>query len=292
MNVPLAGTMERWAWDYIHAASLEEKFALSPPPSRFELAPPIRRIVAPTRPSMTTTRARFKTPGIAALQSPIRRAQLAHTFLHHELQAAELMCWAILAFPSAPSSFRSGLANIARDEVRHMQLYRAYLGELGHHFGEFPVRDWFWERIPDSVTPAQFVASLGIGFEGANLDHTLRFAEKFRAAGDPRGAALQELVFAEEIPHVRFALHWFRHWVSPTIAASGASSPTGAPDLEFQAWAEHLPSPLSPSLMRGFPMARDGRVRAGFSEHFVNALAESEHAPRAVSLNPDACPDA
>src|SRR2546430_3572368 len=35
-----------------------------------------------------------KSPGPVALRSARRRAQLVHTFLHHELQAAELMAWA------------------------------------------------------------------------------------------------------------------------------------------------------------------------------------------------------
>lgn len=61
-------------------------------------------------------------------------------------------------------------------------------------------------------TPAQFVVVLGVGFEGANLDHTLRFAERFRAIGDEAGARLQERVGEEEIPHVRFALRWLARW--------------------------------------------------------------------------------
>ncbi len=57
-----------------------------------------------------------------------------------------------------------------------------------------------------------FVAALGIGLEGANLDHTARFAERFRAVGDEAGAALQERICAEEVPHVRFAASWFARW--------------------------------------------------------------------------------
>ena len=75
--------------------------------------------------------------------------------------------------------------------------------------GRFTVRDWFWERIPACATPASFVATMGLGFESANLEHTASFAARFREAGDEEGARVQELVGREEIAHVRFGARWF-----------------------------------------------------------------------------------
>ena len=92
------------------------------------------------------------------------------------------MCWAILAFPETPPSFRRGLMAIAREEVRHMGLYLEHLGVLGHAVGDFEVRDWFWERVPSCESPAAFVATMGIGFEGGNLDHSERFAARLHGA--------------------------------------------------------------------------------------------------------------
>jgi len=186
-----------------------------------------------------------------------KRAQLIHSFLHHELQAAELMCWAALRFADAPREFRRGLLGVCRDEIRHMGMYRAYLNELGFGFGDFPVRDWFWQRVPSCETPLQFVATMGVGLEGGNLDHAARFAARFREVGDEAGAILQERVGAEEVAHVRFALKWFRHW-------SGTD--------EFDAWRGQLPAPLSPILMRGRPLNVADRCRAGMTEQFVSLL--------------------
>lgn len=138
-----------------------------------------------------------------------------------------------------------------------MGFYRDHLQSLGHSFGDFPVRDWFWERVPEAPTQVHFVATIGVGLEGANLDHTARFAERFRAIGDEQGARIQELVGAEEIPHVRFALRWFKRW-------------TGASD--FATWMTYLPPPLSPILMRGKPQNRESRLRAGLSESFLSEL--------------------
>ncbi|HJL17249.1 MAG TPA: DUF455 family protein [Sandaracinaceae bacterium LLY-WYZ-13_1] len=257
---PPRGTVERWAWDYVASADLSHKLAPPPRPDRWEPAPPARRPSAPGRPAALRPAARAaKTPKPGALVDPAKRARLLHTFFHHELQAAELMCWAALAFPEAPLAFRRGLLRICDDEIRHMRLYAAHLDTLRHPVGSFGVRDWFWERVPACRRPVDFVALLGIGFEGANLDHSARFAKLFRDAGDEAGAALQERVGAEEIPHVRFAVRWFTRWAGP---------------LELERWLEVLPPPLTPIVMRGRPIQRAARRAAGMDDAFVDALRD------------------
>jgi len=255
---PSRTTVEAWAEAYVRTEDLATKLAPPPIPPIWDDAPAPLRIDQPGRPArfLRVRRAR-RSPSIEALRSPARRAELAHTFLHHELQAAELMAWALLAFPETPRAFRVGLLGVLRDEVRHMALYRDYLESLGSEYGAFPVRDWFWERVPSCPTAVHFVALMGIGFEGGNLDHTRRFAERFRAAGDPRGAELQETIAEEEVPHVRFALSWFRRWTRSD---------------EFETWRSYLSPPLTPTVMKGSPMHRASRLRAGMSEGFIDAL--------------------
>ena len=252
-------TVEAWAKEFVLSADLAFKLAPPPPPKMWDRAPSPCRLTGPGRPPELTLAARApKSPGPDALRSPERRAEVMHTFLHHELQAAELMAWALLAFPEAPVAFRRGLLGVLGDEVRHMGLYQAYLTSLGFTYGSFPVRDWFWERVPRCPGPAHFAALMGIGFEGGNLDHTRRFAERLRAAGDERGAELEERIGQEEIPHVRFALSWFRHF------AGGDS---------FAVWMSYLVPPLTPTVMRGAPINRQSRLESGMSEQFIDDLA-------------------
>jgi uncharacterized ferritin-like protein (DUF455 family) len=199
------------------------------------------------------------------LHEPAARARLLHTFWFHELQAAELMCWALLKFPETELAFRKGLLGIWRDEVRHMSLYQAHIEALSFELGAFPVRDWFWERVPTCTNATMFVALMGMGLEAANLEHTPRFAHWFRAVGDERGALLQERVGQEEIPHVRFATRWFERWTD------------GA---DFDQWVALLPKPLSPLLMRGKTVNRESRLKAGMSAEFIERLAQFRPDPR------------
>ncbi len=242
----------------MRATSLADK--LTAPPEGLEWNDGGQQVPArPGRPArLRVENVGMPTPGLQALASPRKRAQLMHTFWHHELQAAELMCWALLSFPRTPRSFRRGLLAICGDEIRHMQMYREDIERLGFAVGDFPVRDWFWQRVPACDTPLSYVATMGVGFEGGNLDHTARFAHRFRRAGDETGAALQEQIGREEVPHVRFALSWFRRWKY---------------GVRFDGWRAELPPPLSPLLMRGKPLARQPRKASGMPDSFVEALA-------------------
>jgi uncharacterized ferritin-like protein (DUF455 family) len=250
--------VETWCRALIEAETLEGKLSPSPRPSVWsgERRPPPE---APGRPpSLRSLERPPKTPKPGALVHADKRAQLLHTFFHHELQAAELMAWAVLAFPDTPLSFRRGLLRIADDELRHAREYAAHLDALGYPVGAFGVRDWFWERVPSCPTPLAFVSLFGLGFEGANLDHTARFAKAFRAAGDEAGAALQERIGAEEIPHVRFARRWYERFVGQPVA--------------FDAWRGLLPAPLTPLVLRGKPLCRPARREAGLDDAFLDAL--------------------
>jgi uncharacterized ferritin-like protein (DUF455 family) len=266
---PPEGTLQRWAWDYVTSRELSHKIAPPPPPALLEDDAPPRRIDVPGRPPELQVAARAsKAPGPEAIRDPRRRAQLLHTFWHHELQAAELMAWALLAFPRAPEPLRRGLLKVLDDELRHMALYQGHMRHLGVEVGLFPVRDWFWQRVPGVETLEGFLAVMGMGLEAANLDHAPRFAERFRVIGDVRGAEIQEQIAEEEIPHSALALRWYARL-------------SGAPEEElFAWWCGSLPPPLSPLLMRGLPLDRGRRERAGFSGPFLDALERWEPAPR------------
>ncbi len=257
-TLPPEGSIERWAYDYIHSQDLAYKCAPPAPPKHFAPETVALDVRAPGRPeALRVTRARPRSLSASAMREPANRAKLLHKFWHHELQAAELMCWALLRFAEAESEFRRGLIGICQDEIRHMGLYQRHIEQLGFRLGDFSVRDWFWERVPTCESPVQFVALMGMGLEAANLEHTPRFEAWFVAAGDHVGAELQAQVGREEVGHVRFGMRWFKTW-------------TGSDD--FETWQNALPKPLTPLLLRGKTINRAARLRAEMSEAFISQL--------------------
>ena len=128
------GSIEAWAIEYITTRSLAHKLAPPAPPSTFEAAPRPRWLSAPGRPPQLRP-ARRRLELADDLTPPSARAKLLHTFFHHELQAAELMCWALLAFIDAEPAFSRGLLRICLDEIRHMNAYRAHIERLGFEVG-------------------------------------------------------------------------------------------------------------------------------------------------------------
>jgi uncharacterized ferritin-like protein (DUF455 family) len=267
-----AADIESWAAAYVLTSELSQKLAPPAPPKWFRSGASPVRLPHPGRPpELRAARRGERTPKQEALEDPRFRARTLHAFLHHELQAAELMCWALLAFSDAEPEFRRGLLAICLDEIRHMGLYAEHIRALGYEVGDFGVRDWFWKRVPSCQSKLQFVAVMGMGLEAANLEHAPNFAARFRAAGDEQGASIQERIAAEEVAHVGFATRWFTRW-------------TGG--CSFETWAAQLPAPLSPWVMHAKPIACEARRRAGMPDEFLAALHAFVPEPKGRRLAP------
>jgi uncharacterized ferritin-like protein (DUF455 family) len=114
-----------------------------------------------------------------------------------------------------------------------------------------------------------FVALMGMGLEAANLEHAANFAALLRAAGDEPAAKIQDLIAREEIAHVRFGTRWFTRFTGGCC---------------FEEWADALPPPLSPWVLKSEPLALPERLRAGMSEDFLAALAAYVPAPKGRPL--------
>jgi uncharacterized ferritin-like protein (DUF455 family) len=198
-------------------------------------------------------------PGAHRLEQECERGRLLHFFANHELLATELMALVLLRFPDAPAAFRRGVLQTLRDEQEHTRLYMRRMSECGVHFGEIPVSGYFWRCVAPMENPIDYVASLCLTFEQANLDFALHFSRGFATVGDSETAALLEKIYRDEIGHVAYGLKWFRRWKNPG-------------ESDWLAFCRQLKFPLSPGRAKGFSLNIDGRRAAGLDPGFIAEL--------------------
>ena len=249
----------QFALKVVRSTSLEDK--LAPPPEELTDAAPGEplRLEGPGRPPGLEIRKAERVPSIEGLADPAQRPRILHALANHELQAAELYAWAVLAFADAPADFRRDLLRILDDEQRHTRMYIARLEAAGGRFGDEPVSGYFWNKAEHLRTPLDFVCAMALVFENANLDHTTDYADAARRAGDAKTAAVIERVHRDEIEHVRFGWTWLQRLKKPEENA-------------WEVWRRHLTWPLRPAKARGRSFHPEGRRAAGIDDATIRQL--------------------
>lgn len=258
-----ARTVTAIAERIVRSPKLEDKLRPVPRALADDHPGPPLRIASPGRPPELEIRpvAEVKVPRLAGMADRSQRVRILHALANHELQAAELFAWALLAFSDAPPAFRRGLRKILDDEQRHTRMYIARVEANGGRFGDHPVSGYFWGKLPAIESPLDFVCAMSLTFENANLDHTLDYAEAARAAGDEKSAAVIERVHQDEIGHVAFGWRWldFLRGDRPAWEAYGGS----------------LRWPLRAAKASGRRFDRESRRAAGLDEAFIDRLEAS-----------------
>ncbi len=107
--------------------------------------------------------------------------------------------------------------------------------------------------------PMDYVSSLCLTFEQANLDFARHFAQGFATVGDDATAKLLDKIYRDEIGHVAYGLKWFRRWKNPG-------------ESDWEAFCRQLKFPLSPQRAKGITLNVEGRRAAGLDAHFIAEL--------------------
>ncbi len=273
--------LHEFAERVLFATTLEEKLQQPVEISDERPGPALATPTAPGRPAelrfKATGEARDSFPGTRNLEREAERGKLLHFFANHELLATELMALVLLRFPEAPAAFRKGVYQTLKDEQEHTQLYIRRMKECGIHFGELPVSGYFWRSVSVMENPMDYVSSLCLTFEQANLDFARHFAQGFAAVGDAPTARLLEKIYRDEIGHVAYGLKWFRRWKNPK-------------DSDWEAFCRQLKFPLSPQRAKGMTLNVEGRRAAGLDAQFIAELevfSQSKgRTPNVFVLNP------
>jgi len=255
--------LREFAEQVLFATSLEEKLRDPGDITDEHPGPALLAPSAPGRPKelqfKATGEARDQFPGVRELEKDANRGRLLHFFGNHELLATELMALVLLRFPDAPAAFRKGVFNTLKDEQEHTRLYLARMQACGTTFGELPVSGYFWRTVSTMESPIDYVSSLCLTFEQANLDFARHYGGLFGQAGDAASAQLLDKIYHDEIGHVAYGLKWFRRWKNPD-------------ESDWDAFCRVLKFPLSPQRAKGFALNVAGRRAAGLDPEFIAQL--------------------
>ena len=197
------------------------------------------------------------------VRDPHQRARIIHALANHELQAAELFAWAIVAFGDAPKAFRRGLLSILTEEQEHCLLYIGLLESLGHSFGDFPVTGHFWNKLDPIKTPLGFLCTMGLTYESANLDFANEYIHEATKYNLTDFITVLKKVHEEEIRHVAFAWRWFKKFKPPASST-------------MDTYRQSVTPPLGLHRARGKTFDIDSRVLAGLGEDFITACQHQE----------------
>ncbi len=255
--------VREFALRLVESESLDEK--LAPPPGELtdRVPGPVLRPSQPGRPANLRIVEATKVPALEGMADPVQRVRILHALANHELQAAELFAWALLAFPDAPSDYRRGLFRILQEEQRHTKMYMARTRACGAELGDYPVSGYFWNKAEHITSPLRFVCAMSLTFENANLDHAVDYAEAARRAGDLKTAAVIEKIHDDEVEHVRFGWEWLR-----ILKEEGQS--------DWEAFEANLTWPLRPAKAKGRRFHSEGREAAGLDADFIRRLEDSQ----------------
>lgn len=150
------------------------------------------------------------------------KINLLHALSHIELNAIDL-AWDIIArFAhyynasegfSQPIEFYTDWLKVADDEAKHFLMLSDELEKFNKSYGDLPAHDGLWESA--EKTANDFAARLAIVpmvLEARGLDVTPHMIDLMKSQGDDNMAATLQIIYDDEVTHVRAGTVWFKKW--------------------------------------------------------------------------------
>lgn len=187
------------------------------------------------------------------------RAVLIHALAHIEFNAINLALDAVWRFGNMPEAFYRQWVGVAIEEAAHFQMLAAHLRTLGYEYGDFPAHDGLWEMA--ERTQEDVLARMALvprTLEARGLDASPAVRHKLASGGDPKAAAIVDIILREEIGHVAIGNHWYR-WL---CTERGHDPVQTYADLAIRYRAPTLKGPFN----------IEARIAAGFHPEEIAAL--------------------
>ncbi len=196
-------------------------------------------------------------------ESRQERGRLLHFFANHELLAIELFSLAIIRFRQLPEKYIRELALIIKQEQNHLSLYLSRMEFYGVEFGDYPLNDFFWKTMQPIKDPVQFITTINLVFEQANLDYAVFYAKLFRDLRDDETAKIFDVIYRDELGHVSHGLKWFDRLRSKSTS-------------QWQAFEENLPKNIYPRHAKGVGFDVKNRSGLSFESAFLEKLQDNK----------------
>ncbi len=209
----------------------------------------------PARPALVDPR-RLERRSFASRQGRVR---MLHAFAHIEFNAINIALDAVYRFRQMPRAFVADWLRVATEEARHFELLQAELRVRGSGYGDFPAHRGLWDMVcrtrGDLLHRMALVPRV---MEARGLDVTPAMIERFRQFGDAAAASILEVIYRDEIGHVRIGDYWFRQQC-------------GQRGLDVEETFRQLVGTYLDGRLRG-PFNRPARIEAGFGERELDVL--------------------
>jgi len=255
--------LKDWATQIVLGSKLQDKL-IPPPIHHFDWDPIVKLPPNPSRENkIQFSEKQLKFPKQNNLNNPLNSSIALSAFANHELLAVEMMACAVLYYPhktDEEKKFKIGLINTIKDEQKHFALYQRRMNDLGFEFGDFPLNNFFWKQMEKMHTPESFIATMSLTFEAANLDFACFYQNLFLSWNDLETAKILEIVYHDEISHVAFGYHYLNKWSKDQSL--------------WDYYLKILPFPLTPARSKGIHYQELSRVKAGFSQDFINRISQ------------------
>lgn len=166
-------------------------------------------ITAPGRPPRPHLVSPFKVAR-KGLGTPEGHAGMVHAITHIEFNAINLALDAAWRFREMPDEFVDDWLRIAAEEARHFNLLRVRLKQLGFEYGDFDGHNSLWQMAVETGHDVlERMALVPRVLEARGLDAVPPMQKKLAALGDHDTVAILDVIFQDEIGHVKIGNYWF-----------------------------------------------------------------------------------
>ena len=187
------------------------------------------------------------------------RIRLLHAFAHIEFNAINIALDAVYRFRQMPREFVRDWLQVASEEAGHFRLLADELERRGSFYGACPAHRGLWDMVcktRDDVLHR--MALVPRVMEARGLDVTPAMISRFRQFGDDTAAEILQVIYRDEIGHVRIGDYWFRRLCAEQ-------------KLDPESTFRELIDFYMQGRLRG-PFNRPARLEAGFGETELDLL--------------------